>query len=339
MRIFVTGASGYIGRALCRRLAAEGHQVIALVRRTSRVEPLVEAGVETTFGDVTDRASLREGMSGADWVVHAAAELDLAAPPARMEAVNVGGTDNVAALAHKLGVGRFLSVSSVAWWGGSPDDGSEITEDSPALTPLPTRYSSTKHEAEVRVQEYARRGLAVNTVYPSLVYGPPGKKEGANALLRLLDLGRFPALIGGEKKTSWIFLDDLVEAMVRILGGAAPPGRHFILAGDVATIEEVARRVHALGGARPPRLRLSVPAARLLFRAMTPFWKLAGRRPPVPIEQLNSIARHWAFADERARRELGWRPRALDVGLPATLDYLRRDEAAHPTRRVQDTPR
>jgi len=108
MRIFVTGATGYIGRQLCRRLAGEGHEVRALVRPASRTAPLLEAGVALFPGDVTDRASMREGMSGADWVIHAAADLDLDGPPGRMAAVNVGGSENVASLAHKLGVPRFL---------------------------------------------------------------------------------------------------------------------------------------------------------------------------------------------------------------------------------------
>ncbi len=80
-------------------------------------------------GDITVRASMREGMSGADWVIHAAADLDLTGPAGRMEQVNVAGSENVASLASKLGVPRFLSVSSVAYFGGSPADGSLATEE------------------------------------------------------------------------------------------------------------------------------------------------------------------------------------------------------------------
>jgi 6-pyruvoyltetrahydropterin/6-carboxytetrahydropterin synthase len=191
VRIYVTGASGYIGRALCRRLADDGHEVRALVRSPERARPLAEMGVATFAGDVTDLTSLREGMSGADLVVHAAADLDLDGPPGRMEAVNVTGSANVASLAHKLGVPRLLSISSVAWFGGSPDDGTPADESAAPRLPLPTPYSDTKHRGELAIRAYAARGLEVVTVYPSLVYGPPGKKEGANALLRQLWLGRF----------------------------------------------------------------------------------------------------------------------------------------------------
>ena len=128
---------------------------------------------------------MREGMSGADWVIHAAADLDMDGGPAeRMRQANVQGSENVASLAYKLGVGRFLSVSSMAYFGGSPPDGSTADESAPLQTPFPTLYSATKHSGERAIQEWAKKGLRINTVYPSLVYGPPGKKEGANAILR-----------------------------------------------------------------------------------------------------------------------------------------------------------
>src|SRR5262249_52726685 len=118
VRIFVTGATGYVGRALVRRLRGEEDEGAGLVRAPSRGEPRAELGVATFPGDLLDRASMREGMSGADWVIHAAADLDSDGPPGRMRAANVQGSENVASLAYKLGVGRFLSVSSIAFFGG-----------------------------------------------------------------------------------------------------------------------------------------------------------------------------------------------------------------------------
>jgi nucleoside-diphosphate-sugar epimerase len=318
MRIYLTGASGYIGRALARRLVSEGHEVRALVRTTSRVEPLREAGVATFPGDITVRASMREGMSGADWVIHAAADLDLTGPAGRMERVNVEGSENVASLAWKLGVPRFLSVSSVAYFGGSPGDGSAATEETPPFTPFPTRYSATKHQGEKIVRAYAARGLSVVTVYPSLVYGPPGKRDGANALLRQLWRGRFPVLLGADKKTSWIYLDDLVDGMVRALAGAEP-GSAYLLTGEVATVREVTQKIAALGGAPAPRRELSLATARRLLLLSRPLFALLGRRPPMPLAQLASLERHWAFDDRRAREAFGWAPRGLDAGLPPTL--------------------
>jgi nucleoside-diphosphate-sugar epimerase len=321
MRIFLTGGTGYIGRALARRLVESGHEVRALVRPTSDAGPLRQLGAATFTGDIADRVSMREGMSGADWVIHAAADLDLTGPPERMQQANVQGSENVASLAYKLGVGRFLSVSSMAYFGGSPSDGSVVDETGPVQASFPTRYSATKHSGERAIQEWAKKGLRINTVYPSLVYGPPGKKEGANSILRGFLKGRYPVLAGADRRMSWIYLDDLVEGMLRMIA-KAPPGRSYLMAGDVTTLRSLVDRVCKLGGVAPPRANLPIGAARAGLILSTPFFKLAGRRPPFSHDQLNSLERHWAFSDARAQAELDWHPRSLDEGLPPTVAFL-----------------
>jgi len=321
MRVFVTGATGYIGTALCRRLIASGIEVGALVRRTSATEELEGMGARLFQGDVTDRYSLREGMSGADWVVHAAAELDLEASAERMRGANVEGSENVASLAYKLGVGRLLSISSVAYFGGSPEDGSPAIEEMPPIEPLPTRYSLTKNAGERAIRAWEEQGLMINTVYPSLVYGPPGKRRGANALLRSLIKGRMPATVAGHRKASWVYLEDLVDGVLRVME-RAEPGAAYLMAGDAATIDEMVLRVCRLAGLPAPRVQLPLAAAKLLATLTRPYFRWRGYRSPLSREQLNSLGRHWYFDDSRARRELDWHPRSLAEGLPPTVEYL-----------------
>lgn len=321
MRVFLTGGTGYIGGALARRLAEAGHEVRALVRPTSDAEALQQLGSAIFVGDVLDRASMREGMSGADWVIHAAAELDLSGPPERMRRVNLQGSENVASLAYKLGVGRFLSVSSMAYFGGSPPDGSAAREDAPLQTPFPTLYSATKHSGELAIQEWAKRGLRVNTVYPSLVYGPPGKKRGANSILRGFLKRRYPVVVGADRKMSWIYLEDLVEGLIKVTE-KAPPSRGYLMTGDITTVRELVDRVCELGGIKAPRFNIPVGLARAAAVLSKPFFTLRGRRPPLTGEELNSLQRHWAFDDSRARTELDWHPRGLAEGLPPTVEHL-----------------
>ncbi len=317
MRVFLTGGTGYIGKALCRRLVEAGHEVRALVRPTSDAAPLAALGIATFRGDVTDRASMREGMSGADWVVHAAAELDVRAPEERMRHVNVEGSENVASLAHKLGVGRFLSVSSIAYFGGSPADGAAADETARPLTPFPSPYSATKHAAERAVQEWGKRGLRVNTVYPSLVYGPPGKREGANAILRQIIRRRLPAVVGGDRRTSWVFLDDLVDGIARVMERAAP-GRDYVLAGEIVRLRDLdpARLCARRRGAAAPRAAGRAGARRR-----------RGDRPALPPRRTAAAVR--AVADQQPRPPLGLRrrPRSPRAGLAAARP--RRGAAAH----------
>jgi nucleoside-diphosphate-sugar epimerase len=260
-------------------------------------------------------------MSGADWVIHAAAVVSLGKPPAEMRSVNVAGSENVASLACKLGVGRLLSISSIASFGGSPPDGSLATEEAPLQTPFPTLYSATKNAGQKAILEWMKRGLQVNTVYPSLVYGPPGKREGANSVLRSLLLGRIPFLIGARKKASWIYLEDLVEGILRVLE-KAPPGRGYLMTGEAATLEGLVTKVCRLGRVKAPRLRLPLPLARGALAALLPLARLTGRRPALSPDQLRSLTRHWAFDDTRARQELDWSPRGLDQGLPPTVEHI-----------------
>jgi dihydroflavonol-4-reductase len=322
VRIYLTGGTGYLGGALARRLAAEGHELRALVRPASDASALAALGAATFPGDLTDRSSLREGMSGADWVIHAAALVTLDGSSEELARVNVEGSENVASLASKLGVGRLLSVSSVAAFGGSPADGRAVGEEAPLQLPFPSAYSATKHAGQERIRRWAGEGLPVNTVYPTLIYGPPGKRQGTNALLRAFLRGRFPAVVGADRRTSWVFIDDVVEAIVRILE-RAPPGRDYVLAGEVRTVGEVVAEVSRLGGVKPPRWHLPVAAARALHALIAPILRLAGRRPLFTRGQLRSLARHWAFDDSRARQELAWAPRGLALGLPPTVAMLR----------------
>ena len=108
----------------------------------------------------------------------------------------------------------------------------------------------------------------------------------------------------------------------------APPGRNFLLAGEAWTVRRLATRVAERADTKPPRRSLSSKSARRLFRVAGPLLRLAGRRLPVPLEQLASLERHWNFDDSRARTELGWMPRGLEEGLATTVAYIRSQESA-----------
>ncbi len=239
-----------------------------------------------------------------------------------MAAANVEGSENVASLASKLGVGRFLSISSMAAWGGSPADGTPANEASkPPQLPLRRATRATKSGRRKRGCSSGRGRASRSTPSsPASVYGPPGKKQGANTLLRALLLGRFPALIAPEKKTSWVFLDDLVDGIVRVMD-QAPPGRGYLMAGEAWTVRELAHRVAAFAGTNPPKPRALGPGPPVSSSA-SPARFLEARRPAAadparaagvarpPLELRRHPRPHRArLAPARPRRGLGHHPR------------------------------
>ena len=214
-----------------------------------------------------------------------------------------------------------MSISSVAYFGGSPADGSPANEATVPIEPFPTHYSATKHAGEQAIQRWSKQGLKVVTIYPSLVYGPPGKKQGANAVLRSILKGRLPALVASHRITTWVYLDDLVEGIILALN-RAEAGDKFLLAGDRADLESVVKRVCRLGGTAPPRLKLPLGLAQIVGRVVEPYFKFRGYRSPLTQEQLRSLTRHWNFDDAHARATLDWSPRGLNEGLPLAVEHL-----------------
>ncbi|MEM7583271.1 MAG: NAD-dependent epimerase/dehydratase family protein [Acidobacteriota bacterium] len=324
MRIFVTGATGYLGGVLCRRLVGQGAQVKALVRATSCLDTLADLDLETVIGDVTAPESIRPAMAGCEWVVHAAADTDFNGPQERMRRINVEGSATLAALAREQGDVRLLAVSSVACFGASPADGSLADEHAPVRQPLPSPYAITKHAGQQAILEQAAKGLDVNIVYPSLIYGPgrgASRIQGANWMLHGLSSSRTRLLVAPGRLTSWVHVDDVADGIVRVIE-RAPAGRSFLLAGDVTTQRSLVDRLCALSDQRPPAYNLSIPAARALLPVFSLLSFVLRRRAPYGRRQLASLERHLAFDDTRARQELEWTPRDLSDGLPPTVEML-----------------
>lgn len=320
--IALTGATGYIGGALAERLVARGHRVRALVRPTSRTDRLERLGASLAVGDLADTAALELFARGSDIVVHAAAELDFDAPLAAMTATNVAGSERLAEAVSRAGVERLVAFSSIAAYGGSPPDGSPATEGAPVQRPLPSNYAATKLAGQEALEHAAAAlGLRLEQVHPSLVYGPPAKRGGANGLLRQIARGQMPAIAGGDRLASWVYLEDLVDAVTSLIEMDDAPKR-LLLTGEAVTVRELVTKVCRLAGRPVPRLSLPLPLAKALAAALGPLFRFGGRRSPLSLEQLRNLARHWNFDDSAAQRLLDWQPRPLDAGLPPTIDHL-----------------
>lgn len=303
--VLVTGANGFVGRAVRTVLRQAGHATLPAVRRPSGLAE------ERVVGDIDPATDWRAALSGVESVVHLAARVhvmnDSAMDPlTAFRSINTAGTLNLARQCAAAGVRRFVFVSSVKVNG--EERAAPYTEaDAPAPEDA---YALSKWEAEQGLRQIAAEtGLEVVILRPPLVYGPG---VGANflALLRAVARG-MPLPLGAiDNRRSLIYVGNLAAAILCCLEHPAAAGKTFLVSDgeDVSTSGLVRRMAAALG--RPARL-LPVPPALLRFAA-----RLA-KKSALAIRLLDSLT-----VDSSAiRRELGWSP-------PFTLDEGLRETAA-----------
>lgn len=192
MKVFVTGATGFVTGNVTLHLLARGDQVRALVRDASRGRTLARAGVTTVAGDLSDAGALRRGMEGVDAVVHGAAIYEVGIAPLRRPAMyeaNVLGTERVLEAALSAGVRRVAYVSTCAIFGDTR--GAIVDETFTRSGPFTSYYEETKVRAHEIALRLAERGLGVSIAQPGGVYGP-GDTSGMGGLMRNFAHGRLP---------------------------------------------------------------------------------------------------------------------------------------------------
>ena len=317
----VTGATGFIGRALVARLAASGTPVLALVRDPARAGDLASMpGVELLRGDLRDRDLLR-GLAGRAGLVYHLAGLTSARSRAEFMAVNGAATGALAAAAAAAPVPpKIVYVSSLAVAGPRPAANPAREDDPPAPV---TAYGESKLLGEQLLRREGK-GARCTIVRPPWVYGPGDRAT--LALFRLAARGFFPNVRRGCMGISLVYVDDLVDALVLAGQAAQADGRLYYAAdGEAHTIVELGRALlAACGGGRA--VHVPGPAFRLMGLAGEAAAWLT-RRPPLlgRDKACEGLQEGWVCDDARIRTELGYRSRvALGGGVAETLAWYRR---------------
>lgn len=316
----VTGASGFIGRALALRLAAAGTPVLAVVRDVARAGELAGApGIELVRGDLRDAGVVRD-ITGRAGVVYHLAGLTSARNRGEFMAVNAEVTGAVAAAAARSPSPPKLVLVSSLSVAGPRTAARPAREDDP---PAPVNGYG---ESKLRGEELLRReaaGVRWTIVRPPWVYGPGDRAT--LALFRLASRGFFPGVRGGCMQVSLVHVHDLVEALVLAANSAAADGRVYYAAdGAVHTVAQLGQALlAACGGGR----FLNVPGVVLRFMGLAgeaAAW-LAGRPPLLGRDKAcEGLQAGWVCDDARIRAELGYRSRiGLEGGVVETLAWYR----------------
>ena len=304
--VAVTGAAGFIGSAICRRLVAEGHDVVGIDLDPGAAAKVTGTGAQFRCADVSDRGAVRGAIDGAELVVHTAALLPGSGGMADSVRVNVGGTENVCIAARDAGAARVVHLSSVAAWGY--DFKTDITEGEPLATHSPHPYIATK-----AASEHVARKYGATIVKPGDVYGPESQPW-AVIPFELIKSGRAALPMKGRGILTLVYVDDLVDCIYRAL--TLPEGEGGVFTawdGQPVTAKEFFDHYARMLGRKGVR---TAPAALL-----RPLMRLT---PDVNPDDLIFLMRRAVYPNARAREVLGWEPRVtLEDGMARTERWLR----------------
>lgn len=316
MRIFLTGANGFIGSCVAHRLVAEGHAISCLLRETSALDRVDGLPFTRVPGDVRDVHSMRDAMHECDSTIHLAApgawDLD---DPSQLRAVVEEGTRNVLAVAAEQREHRVVVVSSTAAIAASNvpvlfDERTPFAMPDPAL-----HYAFAKHRAELIAREAFERGVPVVVVNPAEVYGPGD--TGLVTAGNLIDFATSTPVLVCRGGTCVVHVDEVAHGIVAaMLRGR--PGERYILGGENVTIRQLAELVLSLVGRRATIVELPNGLTRLATR-------LAVRlRIPLPYNPhvVPYATRYWFADSSKAQRELGIGFRGARETIGSTLDWL-----------------
>ena len=323
MTALVTGATGFVGSAVARRLLDAGETVRVLARPGGDRRNLEGLAVEIAEGDLNDPASLDAAVAGCAAVFHVAADYRLWTPdPASMHRTNVDGSVAVVRAATKAGAERIVYTSSIATL-GLPGDGTPGDERTPVrFEDMIGPYKQTKFLAERAVRALIRdEGAPVVIVHPSAPVGPRDiKPTPTGKLIADAAAGRMPAYV--DTGLNVVHVDDVAEGHL-LAWRKGEIGEGYVLGGENLTLAEIMARIAAQVGRRPPRIRLPHGAIMPVAWAAEVWARLSGREPFVTRDGVRLARKMMFFSSAKAERALGYRARPVDEAFADAIAWFR----------------
>lgn len=304
MRVFITGATGFVGGALATALVQQGCEIHALTRPGADRSSLKPLAINWHEGDITDPRSLNGALAHADCIIHAAGKLGQYGVPEQVyRRVHVDGTRNImaAALANRTRP-LVLHVSSPGVLGP--------IVDGPAREDAPYRpsnsYERTKASAEQVVREFAAQGLRVVIARPEFIYGP--RDRHVFRLFRSVRNRRFFYIDSGRHLCHPTFIEDAVHGMLLCLAHGKLGEVYHIAGPRPITFRELGATIAASLGVSPPALSLPRWFARGGVFGLEAMSRVAGRTPPLSRTGLAFFSEDRQFSWKKANTELGYAP-------------------------------
>ena len=323
MKIFVTGASGYVGNNLAHTLASMGHTVHAIVRSDAPAF-LQHKNIIVFKGDIMNKESLLPAIKGCEQVYHTAAKVGLwHKDPSIFYAVNVQGTHNVLEAALSAGVHRTVVTSTCGVIG--PSLNKPMTENDPRITGYALDYELSKKMAEDLIFKYAKKGMNVVVVSPTKVYGPGYISHSltANAMINKFlkkKLAFIPA--PGSYEVSCAFIDDIVKGHILAMEGGRA-GEKYILSGINLSYYDFFDRIRMISSCGGRIIKLSRNAMKGWAFLQQAQYKLTGIHPTLTVKSIDTLLNNYTFSGEKAVQELGYTITPLDEAITKTINFLK----------------
>ena len=328
----VTGATGLLGSHLVEQLVKREMPVRALVRRGSDRSWLEQQPIELAEGDIVDPASLDRAMAGVNCVYHCASRVGDWGPWEDFVRVSVEGTRRVVEAASKAEVERFIHISSISAYGHPDGEGLVLDETAPLGVNLHkwSYYGRTKVQAEEIVWDaYDSGKLRVAVIRPSWLYGPRDRTTMAR-LANLIRTGKAKLLGDGENRLNVVYAGNVAEAAIAAAQTEGAVGQAYNCSNDGVMTQRQYFNMLAEALGAPPVTR-SVPyklalKVALVLECLGHLFKL--KKPPMVTRySVWLMGRRCFFSEEKARRELNWRPTvSYEQGIPLTIRWFQEEE-------------
>ena len=304
MKILITGASGFVGGAIARKLRTQ-HQLLGLARSAASAEKVAEAGLQPLSGELGKIEA--STLTGVEVIIHCAAHVAQWGRREEFWRTNVVGTEQLLQAASAAGVRRFIHMGTeAALFDGAPLVQIDEGQAYPASTPY--LYSETKAEAEKRVLAANGEAMQTLSLRPRLVWGP-GDQTVLPELLEMVRSGQYWWVDQGRNRTSTCHIANLVHATTLALDSGRGGQPYFIVDPGQTTYREFLTALMATRGVTPPGRSLPGTVIRGMAGAMDLLWRtlrLRGQPPLTPFAAA-MLSRECTIESDKAARELGFR--------------------------------
>jgi len=323
MRIFITGATGFVGYHVARALAGQGADLRLLVRKTSNLANLEGIRGDTFVGDLMQPESLRAGLAGCDAVMHVAADYRLwIRDPENMYRANVDGTRELLRLAREAGVRRVVYTSSVATMHFFKN-GIVSNEDTPvSIKDMVGHYKRSKFLGEQEAIKAAQAGQQVMVLNPTTPIGPNDAKPTPTGRIFVDFLNRkFPAYV--DTGLNLVDVSEVARAHVLALTKGTP-GRRYILGGENLTLKQILDKMAAITGIPSPTTKIpfAVAATYAFFEELIT-GRIRGKEPRATLEEVRMGRKKMFASSARAQQELGFRILPVYPPMRAAVEWFR----------------